>query len=1627
MNSNYLETSIIEANYNNRINDESNSNNFSVKVPPRIIKKGSSISISGAIVKEISANNDSIIELSNLNISDKNQYTSSWASLELRYYMNNNGLNSVVFPLIQTNYSLRQAFKYNGHDTTWAERELFPTSSVHVHRMEEYGLGINEISGPGIITSERKDYTFGGSGTYIPHTEVRFMRFFEDIINIDGSIGYWSSKQGDLNADKPYDPYNELGNGQIYNYHCLEGVVGIRSALKKNRPDGSKFTYIKPGYKGPGHVDSSEQTGIKDIEIYTRNIELDLSKDLMESADEITLKINQKLRGLNVNKKDNLVEVKGKFRQWSTDYIREQDTENLVNSLYPPNSDKTIFDISSDTLINISANWQNKQYHQIFGESFFVKDAERWVYGQSLFKMNNRMTFDNATNNYVHVRGIDPTEYQAEIPDFNSIYRNTASGSTERCQEYPAMIGVSIRTSEGILTPFAYDEHGVDSVEWMFLDGIPDVLVHGTTNLMRFRFLNDNGSQVNAHMNGPIYCAQWISTANVHNQYFICEQVDEQGRYLLVFYPAENNGGVFTKTSNDRVFHIEINHSIIGLDQIPLYEYSQKSNFKLLCFAGGDPLDPRAMAYAPRTHNGLPYYTLLNSNGGGQYCNNHQDDDAFVDEYLCLSDRFVIPTNTKITEGIHDYSNVLDRVRNFFRNNETYCGTETDPVLMEKDVLNWYVDLDVGMASDFNNAYSNWLSSRGEPGHDTTDYTIYGNEQNFSIYPRFYPNMMSNKQYDLDIPGTNGYNFRRPLTIYPISRYARMGCRYQNTENYIRVYSRFSNNILQHITATNEHMNCDFYSGSPAMRLHPMITFDRDNKIINGYCEKNNISVVGVKYADNVTVCLGFIHFRESGGRNFTHGMDYSLPPQDVNFRTCFRICSGCNIGFDPASTTNPYMNAVNRDQTVATNGDYFVCEFYGTRSTTDLQTNLEVGTYSYGAKETPIYSPRVEDYINNVWIGAVNPQIQYNNGRMSFSNLYTPRRFNSNDALPGDPNIGNIICAINDPTMFFSNLNCTIGTVPTKGPNDGHGPAPSNHNISPRGQPGFFQVIKNIGLCDSLSGVGIENIYVRNEVSKGTQPGDDGVYLCSIDINNKTTNYKGSLFDLLGFDLRQLKPYFGRSYNRFSTTTYNKTDGNRYNGLNFFTLNSYFDQTNCQLLNIFGPNFNSVDPTSDPKAPTVYYPASIRSQSEFLNSYVGFQPINIQVSSDQLRAERLAAKLQQAFYKIVCDLPSGSYITNNNALNCISYFYRQYKNSNFYFVYSTGREITLTEDFLLTSINTRILNENNRPAEHLGDNVTVFYKISEQKQLNQFNQDDLKSYQTAITKPTQLSQASGKPYIPKMTQFQNLQKRAIAIRKNSKGANPDGNYDEEIVNENGQVLGSEINDDEVRLPDEVNMDDIQMVPDFPEQKEESLPPMLNEQEVILINDLYRQEVEEAEREGRKAKSRTEITQELMERNVVQPFGEYMPFSTATEDDPVVTLAEMRRQIPRVAEVIEQEIEQETTNIVKPDEDPEEAAAVPIAQQQDLQEDPGAIIDVPIAQSSTSLERLEERAPVMEPETVLEAAIPVTPFILEQDLRPEVEQLNVVGGGTVEPRQALSEQELNDLWNIEIEEEFEEA
>mgnify|MGYP003624746847 FL=1 len=1318
---NYNQTTIIEANYKDRINNKSKSNDFTVRVPPTILKKGTTIELSGSIVQEVSANSDSVIELSNQNLSKSDPYTSSWSSIETRYYINNNGYNSVVFPFIQTNYTNQT----QGLDPTgavmWQQNEIFPNNSSYVHANRAAEPNISRLAGSNVNTSNRYDFQFDNANIYTLRQKMPFLRFNGNIQNLPSTYwGGWTNGEMENGGDSdviphPYDLYNVLGHGFITNFDMLSGVVGIRSALKKNAPDGLKFTYIKPGYLGPTTYDLSEQNGIPDMEIYTRHIEINLRNDLMETPQEISLLINEQLQGNRYKIPDNNINVKSKFRQWSSDYLKEYSNDL---GLYPENSEKVIPNITSETLINIRANWQNDQEHSVFGESFFVKDAERWVYGNSFFKQNKKYT-KLTDNSYTIVKGIDPIIMRPYINDFDLVWRGAGAGTTLPSTEFPATLAMSMIHNEPIYTPFTKND-SVNKVRWEFTGEIPPIFPEGIIfgHYLTFTTENPDGSLINEDREF-IYGVDWVYDQYIDDDYYLCSHSEnELGELELVFYQADIINGKYVQTSPIILFKMNLSIDNVYHKSEIFILYNNKNYGLQNQTINTNPVINIPFSFVENsTYNGLPYYEMESCTGGGQYGTDNIDDDAIVDEYLALPDKFIIPMNVRVYTETDDLSIVLDRVKNFFRNNETYIGVETDLVKMNADSLNWYCDLDIGMASDFLNAYSNWLSSRGKdnPNEDTTDYTIYNEEQNFSIYPKYYPNMMSDKQYDFKTPGINGYNFRRPLTIYPISRYARMGQKYQNTENYIRVYSRFNMNIINNSTATNHNMYLNFNEKSTAKRLHPLIKVFKHDKIIEKYCELNDISLVGIQYHGSTDMSYGFINFKNTCSGNLEDNVSYDNLSLS-NYRQCFRICGGCNIGFDVASTTNPYASAVNRDQSVPTNGNYFVREFFGTRNQTT--TDLEVGTYSYGEIASPIYSPRIEDYINYIYIGATAPKISFENNRMAWSNLYTPRRFNSNDALPGDPNIGPSVAFFNDQTKFFNCLNCTTGTVPDFGL--------VTNNVPVRGQPGFYQLIKSDGIIDSLSGVGIQNLYVRDELSQNILPGQPGVYKSIINIDGSTENYYKSLWWLLGFRLKQFKPAFGKSYNRFSAYTYNKMDRRKYDGLNYFTLNSLVNQSAMQLINIFGPNYLSTDPVPvvDP-----LYPQSIQAQPEFMLSYVGFQPMNIQVSSDELRALNITSKLQQSFYKVVSDLPTGSYITNNNDLSCMGYMYRQYKNSSFYFSYAQGSNFTLTEDVLLTSIRSQILAENNRAAEHLGSSSVMFYKITVPSVLINLDKEDVKEY----------------------------------------------------------------------------------------------------------------------------------------------------------------------------------------------------------------------------------------------------------------------------------------------------------
>ena len=822
--------------------------------------------------------------------------------------------------------------------------------------------------------------------------------------------------------------------------------------------------------------------------------------------------------------------------------------------------------------------------------------------------------------------------------------------------------------------------------------------------------------------------------------------------------------------------------------------------------------------------NGLPYFNLPGSGDTGQYAGygNYLHSGAaidttsmIVDEFLCIPDKYVIPTNIMYYSQVHqNVISVLKRVRDFFRHNETYIGNETDPVKIEADKENFFCDMDVGLANDFFNAYSQWLSCKSQA--DGVDFTIYDKQQNFSFWQPYYPNKMSQMQYDYNTGGSSWsggfpsnkiFNFRRPLTIYPISRYAKMGRNFPSNENYIRVYTRYSPKIISSIEGENKNMRVDFVGIFTCMMQHPHCQVVDDTDFMN-LCEEYDIALVPLAFYGTTSKTLGFINFKNTGGRNMTHGVDYTINTTNLNnnFRTCFRICFGCNWGFDPASSTNPFSNAVNRDQSVITNPEFTAAEFWGKEVTTidDSKVNNGLGYEEPAYSNLNIFSPRIQDYINYVFIGATEPKLIFQNSRMSFTDLYTPREYNAWDSEGNaDPNIGSKIAFFNDATMWFSALNTTIACIPdTDIGGGGTGPATANGNLPAINIQGYYQHIRNTGISDELSGIGISNMYVRDEFATGFLPHQEGVYECKINLLGETENWDNSLFSQFGFELRQFKPLYGRSYNRYSQHNYGKTNELRYLGLNYFALNSMVNQSNAQIINVFGPNFlsNVLDPA--PTAPTYDYPPPVRALPETALSYCGFQPCNVQVASDELRSANLPQKLQQSFYKVLTSLPTGNYICDNNSLSCAGYFYRNLKNSNYYFVYSQGSTFTTTDDTLLTTIRTRITNEKNRPAEHLGNSCISFYRITIPAVLTQLDQDDINTFVKASETKKGLEVLAPLSKVQK-AQLNSINLGGSIVNMVGVELNPiDPLGTEGLINIEGIGVNPEIFRDEYNLPD---------------------------------------------------------------------------------------------------------------------------------------------------------------------------------------------------------------------------------
>ena len=1382
----YNRTIIVEANSKNRVISSMKSNDFVVQTPQVTIPRGSQIELDGCVVEEVSAGNNNIIELSNFNVSDEQKYVSSYQLLEIRFYINNSAMNTICQPCIQSNYVNVEA---DGRTPAeWGDKEYFPYETTYVIPYTGISTPIDLISGPTPIeyntvapTQNVGNYTSWNTHNrkVIAYQNPTFVKW-----NPSGgtnNTGDWNNF-GDFNITPNPTPatYSQNSGG-------FKGIVGIKSALKKRSPDSAKFTYMKPSYKGPAEMDESDYYGTyPELKIYTSFVEINLENDLLETPDELAILVNNKLQGTNLNEPNNLKPVMSHTRQWSTDFT---DIGNPLSDLYPTGSLREITSITSNTLINIPANFQSTgdaNHSTVYGEGFFTKNPDRWCSGNTFLKLcNYRLPPDVAGG--AHVEGSQPSLYTNTIPVADRVMFNTTLNANmldHFTKLFPTTPAFSLRHNENWIAPF-YTNEGVAG---QFIGGNapPHWDVVGVTG---FNTTNPDGTPIQASDHAIVfYLMHGTGLVPAHgtaDQFRTCKYDSIEGQTIIKCYPAINDGNKIVETGAPADLYFHFGRKFQGQIYLTLISYETGLAYKSqFAFQIGGGVAGPFVQRAGVIHNGLPYFAISGSTGGGRLANDavivsvggKNIGSADVDEYLCIPDGFLIPTNIH-TRG--DYSTAsLKRVASFFRANERYAGSKTTYLEQQADNENWYVDLDVGFADDFNNAMSNWMSCKTKDypaAGDFTDFTIYDERQNFSIIPPYYSNISSMMHY-YPSGGTNpinagniGDDFRKPLTIYPISRYADMGSLYTSNENYIRVYSRYFPNIRNKSTLTNEYMNVNFSLGNNGERKlisHPMIHFDFNDNIMDG-AQRYNIAICQCELSNNVQT-FGFMNFKatfKGDGKSNVY-YDFDDMSANDNWRQCFRLLSFCPIGFDPSSTTNPFCNSMNIEQTNTVNPQLESKDFFSIRKvgqTSNQPQELEEPSYS----DNIVYSCRVEDYLNSIYIGAVAPTLQFNNSRMELTNLFTPRQYNAYDANgSGDPNIGLKVCYFNDPTPFFPMLNNTIGSVPDEGPPPASTkPVPDAINL-----PADFQQIRNTGINDSLSGIGIENLYVREEKTLGTRPEESGILQCIVHRDDTTSNYEGCLFNLFGFSLRQFKPYYGVAYERYSQSNYNSIDSTRYDGLNFFTVNAFVNQSNMQNLSIFGPNYLTSLPATATAQPI---PPTVGGQPFYSLGYVGYQPSTIQVDTDRLRGETLPAKLQNAFYMIYTNLPNSRYITNNGELNIIGYFYRQYKSGNFYFSYPTSYTKTITKEFDLTNIRVSILNSNGRPAEHIGAKVSCFFKITIPSILPQQTPEEAQEYIEASQNPQPLNLPEADPVIE--NEFNNLVQKSVAMGVPLSMVNPSG------------------------------------------------------------------------------------------------------------------------------------------------------------------------------------------------------------------------------------------------------------
>lgn len=624
------------------------------------------------------------------------------------------------------------------------------------------------------------------------------------------------------------------------------------------------------------------------------------------------------------------------------------------------------------------------------------------------------------------------------------------------------------------------------------------------------------------------------------------------------------------------------------------------------------PRDPTLVSLVNGLFGGVH---ITSQNGGARPIAPSGDD---VNSFLDIEEDFLLISTMEYSKKN------LDLISSTFPSNEYYSGSNDNLTYeqMKEDTNNWYINLDFGKGAD------EWDKTKDIPTTDT-EYSLVP----LSIYGA-----------DKDKNSISKYSVK---AVSP----------YQISENTLRIKSKYYKDWTTRFKtrgtaghSTNIEYDPIVFGDYEDVGTTMLVDKDDSDNIplldIYNEIENLNIGIYPVKIKQTTGIdkfVMGFLSYRSSITGTGKDRIGQMGDGQN-NMRSCWTVYDGNYFGSSTSFVDYPASLPLSNE------------------GLSEVEAT--------GANNPSKY---IDDYINNIWIGAgggggmlcsFNPSL----GRFQFSNFSTPRIYNVKDTggTAGITGIGDAVVAFNDTNINYK----------TK--------------VLPRG------IGNMIPVNDSISGCYFWGLYWAREGTRPRKPTDDGV------IRSSETQWFGSLFYKMGWAYYDLFPRFGLSWSRFNVYDYNKiTNEFRYLGVKPFTTNTKLDTSISQDLNILGNNV-STDYAGKP-----VYGLGYTSQ---------FQKVFTQPQTSELISTNLPSKLEYPYYQVFSSITGNSeYISGEGQLlKCIGYALKNYKSNSWYFSYASNYDSFITNDYHLTSIKTELRTPDGLvvKSSSLGERCVVFYKI---------------------------------------------------------------------------------------------------------------------------------------------------------------------------------------------------------------------------------------------------------------------------------------------------------------------------